>query len=209
MFHEFQGYFSITKDAITGLAAITATVIAIIGLRSWKKQLKGRTEYDLARRLLKAVYRVRDEIEALRMPLIYVGEVRQGLNDIGINAERNEKHYGGRAESLVYQSRWRRLHVALSDLQVELLEAEVSWGDEIMKRQDLLRECVASLFLNVYRRLWQIDDSRMYEVDSETQKEIDRILYKSISNPEADPFGDEIKRSIEHIEEYVKPYLKL
>ncbi len=101
------------------------------------------------------------------------------------------------------------MHGALSDLQLELLEAEVSWGDEIIKRQGPLRECVGSLFLNVYRRLWQLDDSRKYEVDNETQKEMDQILFKSISNPEIDPFGDKIKGSIEHIEVYLKPYLKL
>lgn len=65
------------------------------------------------------------------------------------------------------------------------------------------------IVLNVYRRLWQIDDSRKYEVDNDTQKEMDRILYKSISNPEVDPFGDEIKSSTERIEAYLKPFLKL
>lgn len=80
------------------------------------------------------------------MPLIYLGEVQSVLKEEGINAEPDEKHYGGRAEALVYQSRWKKLHEALSDLQVELLEAEVSWSDEIIKRQSLLRECVTSLF---------------------------------------------------------------
>lgn len=209
MFHEYQSQVLIAKDVITALATFTASVTAIVALRAWKKQLKGRTEYELARRLLRSVYRVRAEIEALRMPLIYIGEVQKVLKEAGITAEPDEKHYGGRAEALVYQSRWKRLHEALSDLQVELLEAEVSWGDEIIKSQGRLRECITSLFLNVYRRLWQIDSSRNYQVDEDTQKEIDRILYKSISNPDVDPFGDEIKGSIEHIEAYLKPFLKL
>jgi hypothetical protein len=45
---SWQIYASIAKDVITAGAAITAAVVAVKGLRAWKKQLRGKTDYELA-----------------------------------------------------------------------------------------------------------------------------------------------------------------
>lgn len=63
-----QKYITLIKDIITGLSAFTAAVIAIMGLQAWKKQLKGKTEYELAQRLLRATYKVREAFSWVRNP---------------------------------------------------------------------------------------------------------------------------------------------
>ena len=55
---NFQVIISIVKDIVTALSALTAAIITVIGLSTWKKQLKIKTEYDLAQRLLKSVYKI-------------------------------------------------------------------------------------------------------------------------------------------------------
>ena len=45
------------KEIILTIAAIIGVVVAFVGLRTWRKQLKGNTEYELARRFLHSVYR--------------------------------------------------------------------------------------------------------------------------------------------------------
>jgi len=41
-------------------------VVAALGLQAWRTQLKDKTEYELARRVLRAVYQVRDSRQAVR-----------------------------------------------------------------------------------------------------------------------------------------------
>lgn len=76
---SWQIYASIAKDVITASAAVTAAVVAVKGLRAWKKQLRGKTDYELARRCLKAVYRVRDGIRMVRNPLQSSEEIAAGM----------------------------------------------------------------------------------------------------------------------------------
>ena len=57
------------KEIVVAGAAVAAACIAYLGLAAWKKQLHGRSGYELARRLLRAVYSVRDRIVRVRTPL--------------------------------------------------------------------------------------------------------------------------------------------
>jgi hypothetical protein len=57
-----QDIVTLFKDLATIFAAVAAGIIAIMGYNAWKKQLRGKAEYELARRLLRNVYRVRDAI---------------------------------------------------------------------------------------------------------------------------------------------------
>ena len=127
---EWQVYISIGKDIVTAGAALTAAVIAVLGLQAWKRQLRGKTDYELARRFLRAVYSVRDSIRALRNPVQNTEEIVAAFKDStntpqnAVNADDSFKIEVG-----VYHLRWKRVNEAMSDLQVEMLEAEVSWGE--------------------------------------------------------------------------------
>jgi hypothetical protein len=65
---DIQQYVTLIKDVLTAIAAVGAASIGLLGLATWRKQLKGRTEYELARRLLVAVYRIRNAVSYLRNP---------------------------------------------------------------------------------------------------------------------------------------------
>jgi len=41
-------------NVITALSAAFASIIAFYGVRAWKQQFKGKTDYIIARRYLKA-----------------------------------------------------------------------------------------------------------------------------------------------------------
>jgi hypothetical protein len=88
---QFQTYLSIAKDIFTVLASITAGIVAIIGLQTWKKQLKGKTEYELAQRLLMAVYKIRDAIYYVRNPFMSAGEINQALKDANVEQNSSEQ----------------------------------------------------------------------------------------------------------------------
>jgi hypothetical protein len=128
------------------IAALTAAYVGYHGLKAWRIQLHGKTEYDLARRLLRAVFRVRDQIAFVRNPFVPVGEVLEaykaaGVDTTDLDLSRDDR----RRDELVYQQRMLPLASALSDLSVEILEGEVLWGPSVRTYETQLRQVVGEL----------------------------------------------------------------
>ena len=57
------------KDIIIALAAITTAAVAIYGITSWRRELSGKANFEVARNLAKAIYLLRDEISYCRDPI--------------------------------------------------------------------------------------------------------------------------------------------
>ena len=53
-------------NAALAISAVAGVIIAGIGLRTWRHELRGRVEYDLARDVLRGVFELRDEIQRIR-----------------------------------------------------------------------------------------------------------------------------------------------
>jgi hypothetical protein len=61
-------------DVVQGLGVTAASAAAVYGVVSWRRELKGRKEYELAEEALALFYEARDKIEAIRSPLSYESE---------------------------------------------------------------------------------------------------------------------------------------
>jgi hypothetical protein len=107
-----QAYVTLAKDIITGLAAIAAAYVAFVGLQTWKRQLTANAEYQLARRVLVAVYKVSDAINNCR---IFASEMDSEVVDV---------------TQKIHDSKFDKLDEEQASLDVELLEAEAVWGSE-------------------------------------------------------------------------------
>lgn len=59
---------------VIAVATLAGLVIAALGLRTWRVQLAASADFDLARRLLLEVYRLRDALEYVRDPMMLVQE---------------------------------------------------------------------------------------------------------------------------------------
>lgn len=101
----------------TALAAIAAVVIGFLGLRTWRHELHGRADFDLARRVMRCVYEIRYEIRRIRD--IFAPEP--------------------------IASQYERLNAKASELDVALLEAEVLWGPKLQPSKQSLKECLSKL----------------------------------------------------------------
>src|SRR5262245_49719602 len=73
---DWPDVVSAVSDGLTAPAAIAALVIAIVGARGWLRQLRGQSEFDVARRVLRTVYHIRDGLELVRNPLMTPSEVQ-------------------------------------------------------------------------------------------------------------------------------------
>lgn len=60
------GGLSIAKDWLTLIIAGFGVCVAWKGLRTWQRQLKGTSQFDVAKRLMLKVYQIRQDIEFCR-----------------------------------------------------------------------------------------------------------------------------------------------
>ena len=141
---------AVIKDLIVAAAAACAAVFAYLGLHTWRKQLKESSEYDLAKRVLKSVYRVREAFKVVRNPAIYQFEFPPEMTDHHGHLKR-EHDYDGTAH--VYETRWKTMEDAFRQLEEWNLDAQVEWGPEFQNRIVKLRACRAKLMIFIQQLL--------------------------------------------------------
>ena len=74
-------YIALAKDIILAISAAVAAFFAWRGLVTWRKEIKGKSEYETAKQVLKAVYRIREAFVYVRNPLKYRFEYPEKLRD--------------------------------------------------------------------------------------------------------------------------------
>ncbi len=109
-----------------------------------------------------------------------------------------------------YQKRWDRVTEVRTDLQAELIEAEVLWGKALNVLCDSIFKLERELFLALRNYITIINPA----TEPETKKayiEIKRmkrdILYE-ISEGEPDEYAQDLTSAITAIENYLKPHLR-
>ena len=181
---------------MTGCAAIAATVIAALGLKTWKRQLHGNANYEVARRLLRATYRLRESIRFFRSPFISTGEMIAARKATG-----QEDASEDRSEAIAYQVRWQKVSDARVEWEAELLEAEALWGPDIRERGDTLLQCLGTLHASIIR--WV---SRSVRAADDLDK-IMAVIY-DLEDVSAD-FSIKLNSAIENLELPMRPHLRL
>jgi len=203
-FKEVLSYSSI----YLGLIGI---IIAWQGLDVWKKQLKGNAEYDTSRRILFLVYKVRRGVEIVRNPFMSIYEMLDF--EFPENLSDDEKLKMGTRKA--YGKRFKLLNESRDQLLVDILEAEVLWGNTIRKETYELLTIVKQLDFAVsdYLKMQSEDGRREMGADylKTRQKEVHSIIWDLSPNqieinPE-DKFAVELSEKIKPIEEYLKPYI--
>lgn len=120
--------FSIVGTIISGVAVVVAYCFGRAGLHTWRRQLRGSADHDLARRLLIEIYKYRDEIKRARYPAIFKFETLPFEGEVE-SKDSKQATYDGKARA------YRRRLIAIEDtrnlLQATMLEAEAIWGNKI------------------------------------------------------------------------------
>jgi hypothetical protein len=197
------------RDIILSAAAISGAAVAWLGLSTWKRQLRGGTEYDHARKLLRAVYKIREAISWVRSPFMTGGEMAQALRDRGLTDEEIAKRMPSAiATEAAYEARWHSVTEALTDMNLQALEAEVLFGSKVRDALKPLRACIGKLKANVWSYVWALHYPDDDTPSSERRKERSAVLYELFDKPEEDPFLGEIHSAVQKIETIMRPYLK-
>jgi hypothetical protein len=204
----FEHFISVGKDVLVAAAAVVGAIVAIRGLNTWNRQLKGSAEYDLARRILKVCYRFRDAIRSVRHPVMWGAEMPNPSVEEAKRMLPEETYYYG--QSRAYQARWQRVSDVRTDLQAELLEAEVLWGGELNKLFEVLFKLEHELFVAVQNCLSLCNpkvSEAMKTAIEKRQLNARDIMYDSLEEG-GDQFTKDVTHAIAPIEEYLKPHLR-
>lgn len=212
MWHDIVMALSQSKDAFQAVFAVTGLFVAVLGLRAWRRQLAGRTEYELARQLLRAVFRVRDQVNSLRSPFISGGEMysaaKAKYNDEGELARALDKH--DQLAELAYQVRWDRVQKAMSELAVQEIEAEVLWADRFKPIFSELYDSLGDLrnALEDYLSMRRGDYGDVPKEEREATRSIVLRRWGTRSNKK-DVFGEKFGKAVQSLSTAVRPYLDI
>ena len=196
------------KDFVLSSAAVVGAYVAFRGLSTWRRQLQGGFEYELARRLLKNVYRVRDAVHAVRNPFMPASEMPPPPESESFLYTAEMRRYYGVAEA--YQRRWSKVDEAWIELKADLLEAEAVWGAEVHEKVKPFEALQRELAHQIRTYLRSIDprDSSETRLSLEGQLRKQRDIMYSSSESEKDVFSEDVKVAIRRIESFVKPHLR-
>ncbi|QXI02487.1 hypothetical protein HV782_011035 [Pseudomonas monsensis] len=120
--------FSIIGTIISGSAVGVAYYFGQQGLHTWRRQLRGSADHDLARRLLIELYKLRDEIQRARSPAIFSFEGVPFEGEV-VSDEPKQSSYAFNERA--YRRRLAAMDHARNPLQATMLEAEAIWGPDL------------------------------------------------------------------------------
>jgi hypothetical protein len=191
---KLLNFLNENSEAIMAASAIIIAGLAIYGIREWKRQIKGKTNYEIARRYLRASLSLRNAILYVRNPFISVSEMQTALKEHGFESEEYKDTV--KTNMAVYSRRWKKVQDAWADLEAELLDAEVSWGTDAVNASNSLIGLTKELFAAL----------QMY-IDGHREKIKDELIYNQGSPDNPDEFSKKIASAIEEIKEFLKPHL--
>lgn len=204
MASDFQAYASIGKDVVVALCSLTGAYVALSGLKAWKRQLLGKTDYELARRFLLSAYKVRDAVKVVRDPYISPLEATECF--------KGKETAGNTCYDLeieVCRDRLEKLANVWTEYEVVLLEAEVSWGDGIRGSSKNLKKCVSTLRSKFRDHIFY---ARRVKEESKGRggdlMKVDEVIQDAGNEDAPDKFQSSVNDAISEIADFLSPHLK-
>lgn len=192
------------KDIVLGAAAAVTATVAILGLKSWRQELQGRAEFDAARGLARATYRLRDELASCRSPLIRAAEFPDDYKGRDKSSPREEAD----ALAHVYKRRWEPVWSAIQEFDTQVLEAESLWGKDIRDNTDALRACVSEVNIGIEALIDnELSGGRNFESDRNFGREV-RATVSASRSDDKNALSKKISGAVEDIENQLRPHLK-
>jgi hypothetical protein len=178
-------------DVVQGLGVTAASAAAVYGVVSWRRELKGRKEYELAEEALALFYEARDKIEAIRSPLSYEGEGKALLAAVPGTSEDSQVPH----EVRVFFERYARCETLFSRLQALYYRFMAVFGTEKAVAFVRFRKLLAKVRAAA-RMLARLAAARQREAQDYVEKERDIIW----GGADDDPIATEMDGIVRDIE---------
>lgn len=191
----------IIKDVLVSIAAITATIVAIMGLYSWKRELHGREKYETARNLIRATFELREEIRVCRSENTYNSEFPKEY------VVRDDPDEDEKAWVYLYKNRWDPVSKALINYDLAAIESEILLSEKLNLKIEQLRSCVDRLYKSIHTYIYnKSTEGKFFHDDDEMAKSVYEDIW--IMRGETDVLSIKFLDAITGIENEIRPYLK-
>lgn len=194
---------AITDIVIAGSFLVTASV-AVYGVKNWSRKLWGKASFEVARGLMRATYKFRDELGYCRAPLVPPDEFPK---DYPLIPKDSTPEKEAEARDYIFKNRWR--HVAEAELEFEkqAFESEVLWGSDIKSKTNELRRCARQLFVSMEAMVAnEASDNKNFKSNSKFAKKIEDDVWDT--KEETNKLSQRISNAVAAIEAPVRPHIK-
>jgi hypothetical protein len=174
---EIKEWVTLIKDGLLGIAALVTTIIAIYGVRMWKRELAGREIYAAAKNLVKESHLLSKATIAARQP-IQEYERKVFSEDDVKHTTINERWRLSETEA--YKKRIDDLSLAVDRHRIALLEVRVLVGSKAYLGFLPLSDLITEVIYRIGNYLSMIKDySRPVSPDSPEVIEAQKSFYPS------------------------------
>lgn len=193
-------------DIIQGLSVTLASIVAVYGISSWRRETMWKRKYELAEEVLSCFYEVSESFHIIRNPAGYVGE--------GKTRKRNENETDEESKILdnayVVIERFEKEKAPFIKLKSMKYRFMVLYGKEAGEPFDEIVRLTNKLLLAsnlLGHRYWK-DQGRRKFTDEQFEKHLKEMNeYESIfwaSFNQEDKFKEDVNKTISKIETICK-----
>jgi hypothetical protein len=199
-------YLTALRDLATIISLGVGSFVALKGLSTWREQIHGTKNYELAYHISKTVVRLRKSVDRFRNIFISPGEIQIALSEANLKINSTDPDYTEKSNNAVYTRRWREIVGIWQELEDDANDAEVLWGLDARTKIMSLLENISELYLAYQNYSRYIYGSKQYLTDEEFDK-VEKIVYNTTPNKD-DEFTTKLSKKIDLIEQIVEPYKK-
>ncbi|KJY97383.1 hypothetical protein [Pseudoalteromonas ruthenica] len=183
--------WSLTKDVVSIVGTIGALTIGGLGLFTWSRQLRGTSEYEVAKKAILNTYEVQQALQSVRNPMLYLSKEE-------VEAGRRLEE-----EQRIYSERMTYLNEKWAELQMVRLEAKVIWGNEAQDSFNEIQQRIGDLRGAIWLHFWMkgayAGPGATVDNSPERVRENDKTVYFT---SEEDDFSQKIAESTAKVEKF-------
>lgn len=195
---------SAIKDIVLAVAALATVSVAVYGVKSWSRELRGKASFEVARGLIRATYKFRDELGYSRSPWTSASEFPKGYSPMSRDRTPEKE---AEAWAYVFNKRWRPVAEAQLEFEAQVLEAEALWGSDIKSETNELRQCARNLRVAMEAMVAnEANGKEDFISDKDFAKDIKADVWAI--KEETNKLSKKIDNAVEAIEESVRPHIK-
>lgn len=187
------------KEIILLGVSVGMLYVALEGLHVWKRQLVGKDEYDLAKKLMFNFYQYREAMSMVRHPAVWAFEYPK---DEGQELQWQDSSVRHKGLIHAYGKRWEKLGEIKALILTAILESQVLWGDDLRKICDKIFKLEHEIYVEISFYLQKMDPEQKIEDKCDLKK-----IYDS-QDENKDYFRLKFAPLLKEVEDYLLPKIR-
>lgn len=185
---------NLAKEWVPILKDIVFSIVACLGLGTWRRQLVGTKKQDAAERLPETVYELQHAMQVARDPTSFSNEASDRLRSDSEDRRERSTH------DRIYAYRKRIIEVQrkCNDFRIAALKGRVRLGKQVKEIEASLNGLTAELVAHHY--FWSLELNQGKDTGPE-----DRTLF---SGGDTDEFSKKVNRAVECVEAFCECWLR-